>query len=225
MCRPALVKQALRMGTAVLLVIALTATCRGHEESKPRPLPEVRQELRPGHYRSEEFEPSYTFRVGGGWSNFPPETEDDLAITWGDAWWLHIFKPYQVYKPSDEGMPIELDTPEAMVGWFRRHPYLKTSKPRPVTVGGVEGKRFDVLVAKHLPEDYLDGCGSDCMKVIRLKNGTTIGLTKGDKARLTVLEEVEDETVTIGVVAPAAEFELFAPKAQKVIATVEWRST
>ena len=40
--------------------------------------------------------------------------------------------------------------------------------------------------------------------------------------RLIVLEDVKGETVTIGFVSPATEFDEFAPEAQKVIDTVEW---
>jgi hypothetical protein len=41
--------------------------------------------------------------------------------------------------------------------------------------------------------------------------------------RLIVLEDVEGETVTIGIGSPATEFDDFAPEAQKVLATVKWK--
>ncbi len=31
-----------------------------------------------------------------------------------------------------------------MVGWLQHHPYLKTSKPEPVTLGGVKGEQLEV---------------------------------------------------------------------------------
>jgi hypothetical protein len=40
--------------------------------------------------------------------------------------------------------------------------------------------------------------------------------------RVIVLEDVEGETVTIGIFSPASEFEEFVPEAQKVIDTVKW---
>ncbi len=46
------------------------------EEAKPRPLPEERRELSPGDYRTDEFEPPFSFRVGEGWSTAPPEAYD-----------------------------------------------------------------------------------------------------------------------------------------------------
>ena len=68
---------------ATLLVLALSACGGGgsaQEEAKARPLPEDPKTLRPGEYRSEEFKPSFSFRVGKGWQNEPLETPDKLAI-------------------------------------------------------------------------------------------------------------------------------------------------
>jgi hypothetical protein len=49
-------------------ILTLIAACGKLEEPKPRPLPETRQALSPGTYRSEEFEPSLSFRIGQGWT-------------------------------------------------------------------------------------------------------------------------------------------------------------
>jgi hypothetical protein len=46
-----------------------------------------------------------------------------------------------------------------------------------------------------------------------------------ERVRFIVLEDVEGESVTIAVEAPAVGFEGFLPKAQKVIDTVEWKGT
>jgi hypothetical protein len=49
--------------------VALAVTKIGEEQAdKPRPLPEVERPLRPGEYRTEEFKPSFSFRVGKDWS-------------------------------------------------------------------------------------------------------------------------------------------------------------
>jgi hypothetical protein len=108
-----------------------------------------------------------------------------------------------------------------MVGWFQQHPYLQTDKPEPVTVGGVMGVQFDVVV--EVSEDYRGVlCGSDCVDLFLLSTGFTVSLVEGDKVRLIVVDDVKGETVTIGFVSPATEFDEFAPEAQKVIDTVEW---
>jgi hypothetical protein len=46
-----------------LVVLALCASRGGEKEAKPQTLPEDSQALHPGEYRSEEFEPSLSFRV------------------------------------------------------------------------------------------------------------------------------------------------------------------
>jgi hypothetical protein len=70
----------------VLAVLALGACGSGgsaQEEAKARPLPEDPKALPPGEYRSEEFKPSFSVRVGKGWNNVPLETPDRLAIERG----------------------------------------------------------------------------------------------------------------------------------------------
>ena len=108
-----------------------------------------------------------------------------------------------------------------MVGWFQKHPYLQTDEPEPVTVGGIKGEQFDVVLGD-LPEDYLGVCGRDCVATIRFGDGTRMGIYPEDKLRLIVLEDVKGETVTMGFGSRATEFDEFAPEAQKVIDSVEW---
>src|SRR5918997_5039508 len=222
-----MVRQALRLGLLVALAVLALSACNGGEkqqEFKPQLLPEDQQELRPGVYRSEEFKPSLSFRVGAGWSTTPPERSDALSIVHGETKEIGFVNAPEVYKPTRTGTGNEVDAPEDMVVWFQQHPHLKTSKPEPVTVGGVKGVQFDVVV-EDLPEDYSGVCGSDCVDLFLLSAGLTVSLGEGDKVRWIVLDDVKGETVTLGFVSPATEFDEFAPEAQKVIDTVEWRDT
>jgi hypothetical protein len=59
-------KHTLRLGALVALIALVVSACGGDEQqaSKPQLLPEEQQALRPGVYRSEEFEPPLSFRVG-----------------------------------------------------------------------------------------------------------------------------------------------------------------
>jgi hypothetical protein len=119
-----------------------------------------------------------------------------------------------------------VDAPKDMVGWQQQHPYLQTSKPEPVRVGGVKGVQLEVVVGD-LPQTYNPTCSTivgnpNCVDLIRLSTGEPIFLVEGVKVRVTVLEDVGGETVTIGFFSPTSEFEEFAPKAQKVIDTVKW---
>lgn len=224
MCRGAVIL-VLPVGLLVALLVFAVSACGGDEqrqESKARPLPEERQALRPSTYSSEEFEPSLSFRVGEGWSTSPPEMSDALLLTRGhETGGLGFANAHEVYKPTKTGRPDVVEAPEDMVGWFQKHPYLQTDEPEPVTVGGVKGEQFDVVLGD-LPEDYLGVCGRDCVATIRFSDGTRMGIYPEDKLRLTVLEDVKGETVTMGFGSRTTEFDEFAPEAQKVIDSVEW---
>jgi hypothetical protein len=232
-----MVRQALRLGLVVALVVLAVSACGGggkEQASKPRPLPEDRKDLRPGEYRSEEFNPSLTFRLGKGWKNVPPEAFDVLALTRrepvADFGFLNV---QRVYEPSKTGMPIVVHAPKDLLGWVQEHPYLQTSKPEPVTVGGVEGVQFDVGVAKDLPEDYHSGvCHSiadpeDCVDLFRLSTPqlSPVFISAREKVRFIVLKDVKGATVTIVFGSPAIEFDEHASEAQKVLDNVEWRGS
>jgi hypothetical protein len=82
------VLQTLGLALLITLVVLAVSACGGDEQqqgSKTRPLPEVvEQALRPGEYRSEEFEPSLSFRIGEGWATYTPVTPEVLRITRGE---------------------------------------------------------------------------------------------------------------------------------------------
>src|SRR5215211_1705546 len=228
--QPGPVSQVLRVALLFILVALAVCACGGGEKkAKARPLPEDPKTLRPGTYRSEEFKPSLSFRVGKGWSSTPLESSDALQITRGQTAGLGFANVQEVYKPTRTGTPNVVDTPKDMVGWTQQHPYLQTSKPEPVTVGGVKGLQFDVVVGDR-PQYYIPTCTSivgnpNCVDLFRLSTGGPILLVEGEKAGVIVLEDVEGETVTIGFVSPASEFGEFAPEAQKVLDSVEWRGS
>ena len=226
-----IVRHALGLALSMTLAGLMLSACGGGQEqaSKPRPLPENPKALRPGTYRSEEFKPSLSFHVGKGWSSSSLEASDDLEITRGQTAGLGFFNVQDVYKPTTTGSAIVVDAPKDMGGWLQQHPYLQTSKPEPVRVGGVKGVEFDVDVGD-LPKGYNPTCSSlvgnpNCVDLFRLSTGATILLVEGDKASAIVLEDVEGETVTIGFVSRASEFGEFAPEAQKVLDSVEWRGS
>jgi hypothetical protein len=222
--RRRMVSQALGLGLLAALVVLALSACGGEkqQESKPRPLPEDPKALRPGEYRSEEFKPSLSFRVGKGWSSAPLESSDNLAIAQGETKVIGFVNAQEVYKPTKTGTPNVVDAPEDMVGWFQQHPYLQTDKPEPVTVGGVKGVQFDVVV-ENLPEDYLGACVGECVD-----GGEGVGwiaFLEDHKQRVIVLEDVKGKTVTMGFTIPATGFDEHAPEAQEVLDSVEWRDS
>lgn len=191
----------------------------GQEEAnKPRPLPEDQKPLRTGVYRSEEFKPALSFRLGEGWATSPPEVPDSLKIVRGETAGVRFVSAQAVYKP---GTLEVVEAPKDLVGWFQHHPYLKTDKPKPARVGEGKGKQFDVVV-EDLPRDYYGACGSDCVDIFRSSGAGWIALKEGDMGHVIVLEDVNGETVTIGIASMASDFDEFAPEAQKVIDSVRW---
>jgi hypothetical protein len=178
--------------------------------------------LRPGTYSSGEFKPSFSFRVDEGWTS-SPEASDILYLQQGDySAALGFYNVQQVYKPTKTGTPDVVDVPKDLVSWFQQHPYLQTDKPEPVTVGGVKGKQFDVVV-EDLSEDYYPACGADCVDLFKFSDGSWVGFEEGYKERVIVLEDVKGKTLTIDFGSPAAEFDEFLPAAQKVLDSVEWK--
>jgi hypothetical protein len=215
-----IVRHALGLALSMTLVVCSLSACGGGQEeaSKPRPLPEDEKALRPGVYRSEEFNPSLSFRVGEGWATSPPEVSDSLKILRGETAGVRFVSAQEVYKP---GTLTVVEAPKDLVGWFQHHPYLKTSKPKPITVGGVKGMQFDVVV-EDLPQDNFGACGSDCVDIFSSSSEGWIALREGDKGHAIVLEDVNGETVFIGIASLASAFDEFAPKAQEVVDSVKW---
>jgi hypothetical protein len=225
-----LVGRVLSLGLLVVLVVLALSACGGDEKkAKARPLPEEPKALRPGTYRSEEFKPSLSFHVGKGWSSTSLEASDFMQIARGQTAGLGFGNVQEVYKPTKTGGPNVVDAPKNIDGWLQQHPYLQTSKPEPVRVGGVKGLQFDVVVGDR-PQSYIPTCTTiignpNCVDLFRLSTGGPILLVEGEKAGVIVLEDVEGETVTIGFVSPASEFGELAPEAQKVLDSVEWRGS
>ena len=231
-----MMRQPLRLALLVTLVVVAMSACGGgggsaqEQANKPRHLPENNATLRPGEYRSDEFKHSLSFRVGKGWEHVAPELSDKLAISPGgepgDP--LLIFRNLrQVYKPA-KGMaaPPAVEAPKDMVGWLQHHPYLKTDKPQPVTVGGVKGEQLEVLI-DHLPKNpnvYCDPEPSSCLDIFNLSGDDQIGYfgKNFNKRRVIVLGDVKGDTVVIWYAGPPDTFDKFAHKAQKVVDSVKW---
>jgi hypothetical protein len=186
-----MVRKTLRLGLLASLVVLVLSACGGGEkETKARPLPEEQQTLSPGTYRSEEFKPSLSFRVTKGWTNVPVESSDNLSIARGEKAGLGFANIQEVYKPTKTGTPTVMEPPKDLVGWFQHHPYLQASKPEPVTVGGVKGEQFDVVV-EDLPEDYPGACHTivgteECVDLFKLSTDYPVFLSERSKLRTIV---------------------------------------
>jgi hypothetical protein len=218
---------------ATLLVLALSACsgAGGQEEAKARPLPLYPtgpKALSPGEYHTVKFKPPLSFKVGRGWENGEEQLSDtiDLGLQGcgppGDLTCkLHVVNVKEVFKPGTKNV---VEAPKDLVGWLQHHPYLKTSKPQPVTVGGVKGVQLDVLV--EVPKDYAVDPECDpgeCLNIAPLSNDQVSAIFMAvNKRKVIVLEDVKGDTVMIWFAAPPDEFEEFAPEAQKVVDSVKW---
>ena len=226
------VRRALERGLLAMLVVLVLSACGGVEkEAEVRHLPEKAKALQPGKYRTEEFEPSFSFRVGKGWKNGTPEAFDVMLLTGGRTDRLGAVNVQRVYEPSKSGLPIVVNTPKDLVGWLEHHPYLKTSDPEPVSVGGAKSLQLDVAVAKDLPENYHSGvCSSiaepeECVDLFRVSTPqvSPVFVSESSKTHLIVTKnELSGLTVAMGYASRSTNFEEFAPDAQKVIDSVEW---
>ena len=230
-----IVQHALRLVVLATLVVLALSACGGGgdagegQANKPLPLPEVEEALPSGEYRTEEFKPSFSFRVGEDWAmeTDPQEGADVLEITWRKGTMnLFFMNVKKVYEPTKSGTSTEEQAPKDMAGWFQHHPYLRTVKQEPVTVGGVEGVQLDLVV--EVPNDYYGTCGTGgCLDIAALgeftdTTGIPLAFEEGIKERVIVLEDVKGETVTIDFGAQEVKFDEFAPEGQKVVESMKW---
>jgi hypothetical protein len=207
-----------------LLVLALSA-CSGagcQEEAKACPLPldpTGPNTLSPGEYHSVKFKPPLSFELGKGWSNTENQLSDYIELSQqGEIGTLNFANVKEVFEPGTTNV---VEAPKDLVGWLQHHPYLKTSKPQPVSVGGVKGEQFEVLV-DHLPKDPSGYCGTDCLDIFN-QSSNQIGYFKEvNKRKVIVLEDVKGDTVVIWFAGPPDTFDKFAPEAQKVVDSVKW---
>ena len=215
----------LMVGLLVTLLAVTLSACGGaggQEQAKARPLPLYENGLRPGEYHSVKFKPPLSFKVSKPWSNTAEQRSDwiELGYEGGDTGVISFATAKEVFKPGTTNV---VEAPKDLVGWLQQHPYLKTSKSQPVTLGGVKGEQLDVVV-DHLPKDYTGYCGSDCLDIFNQSGGDQIGYFNAinRERRVFVLEDVKGETVVIWFASTADKFDKFAPEAQKVVDSVKW---
>jgi hypothetical protein len=229
-------KHSLRFGILVILIALTLSACGGgaarggeDQQARGRPLPKYEQASLPaGRYHTTEFEPSLSFRITGGDWRFEgpsgtlgdPEHPDYLffqRVPEAEISFFNLQKVKGVYKPGGPKGEIEpVPAPDELVGWFQHHLYLKTSKPEPISVGGVKGVQFDVDVV-NLQK------GTHCVNIFALSTGgpsETCGFGNQPE-RYIVLEDVKG----VPVVIRYGGENKFVPVAEKVLQSVEWTGT
>ena len=239
-------KHAFRFGVLVVLVTLVPSACGGgaaggseHQQGEGRPLPKYDQASLPaGRYHTTEFEPSLSFRItGDGWkfegptgALGDPEHSDYLffeKVPEVEIAFFNLRKLKGVFKPRGPTGAVEpMPATDELVEWFQHHPYLKTSDPEPVTVGGYKGVQFDVVLA-NLPTNHEGLCGkaSQCLDIFALSTGGSSEIYYLKRDHYIVLEDVKGVPVVIYFTDLKDEFDEFAPVAEKVLQSVEWTST
>ena len=216
------VAYSLRLG---LLAACVLAACACGASAKPL---SGEYSLSPGNrYVTDEFEPALTFEVGNGWEltdglQQKPFFELSREYQGGDRFVVISFNnpPSRVSDPTNPDKLVP--APKDWVSWFQGHPHLEVSEPRPTSVGGVRGRRFDTKVSA-LPEDYhSEDCLGMGVPLWPLPQGHHWCGDEGRPSRTIVLDGIEDETVIIDVYTGTEIFEKGVSQAQKVLDTVEW---
>jgi len=232
MHRPALMKAALGAGMLAIVMLVLTACGGGGsaqeaKADKVRHIPEDSQTyegepLPAGRYETEEFKPAMSFNLAKGWTRGGTELRDiwDLRDLENDAFWVVFSNAEEVYDPKGPERVEIAPPPEDMVAWLRANPHLKPDDPKPTSVGGEEGVRFDAIVTGAVETSLCPGCVD--LPLFRYSDGESAGVEKGEKIRFIVLEDVKGKTVTIFVESSPQGFEEFLPKAEQVIDSVKW---
>jgi hypothetical protein len=215
------VAHTLRLG---LLVAGLSVVCACGGGTKP--LSEEYGSLSPGAYVADGFHPALSFEVGKGWEVAELQQKPYLEILreykGGDYFVAISFNnpPPRVSDPSNPNKLVP--APKDWVSWFQEHPHLETSEPRPTSVGGVRGRRFDTKVPP-LPEDYYsEDCLGMGVPLWPLLHGHHWCTEEEGFDRTIVLDGVEDETVIIDVWSNTEASERVLSEAKEVLDTVEW---
>jgi hypothetical protein len=236
-----MVRQALRLGLLVTLFVLALSACGGggggggeqqqaNQQAKGRPLPKGEDSVPAGPYHTTVFEPSFSFRItaDGWWMEGPSGTHGDPSRpdylffhpnSESEIAFFNLRKLKGVYKPGGPKGEIEpVPAPDELVGWFQHHPYLETSKPEPISVGGVKGVQFDVVTVNLQNKD----CSVD---IFALSTGGPSEVFCLNQEHYIVLKDVKGVPVVIYYNAVKDHFDKFVPVAEKVLQSVEWTGT
>ena len=211
----------MRLRWACLFAVTASIAGCGGDETKQIPTG-ARAPLSPGEYETSKFSPKVTFEVPEGWQTAGAELPDvlDLARRGKDAT-ITFARIKSVYNSSPRGK-FFVPAPKDMLSFFTGHPRLEAEKPTEVEVGGVKGMQVDATV-KSVPKLRPRECNDPCLGIFRDSRNLSYKQFQGYRARYLVLD-VDGQTVTIALQAPAQEFEEFAEDSQEILDTAEFGS-
>jgi uncharacterized protein YjbI with pentapeptide repeats len=171
--------------------------------------------LRVAEYETEEFATGFHFDLGEGWKGGLPEATDQLNLC-GEEYCqkqLNFASPLYVYSssnPSAREKTLPPQNADEWMAWLQKHPNLHTSNSGSVNIAGALGRRIEVTSAS-----------TQSVPLFPIIDSTYYALP-GWKERFLIVD-VAEETVIIGVSAPADQFDEWLPTAKKTLDTVVWQ--
>ncbi len=115
--------------------------------------------LATGTYKTTVFHPTITYTVPAGWTNFEdtpgnfllvPRRGNLPGVNAGTSDFIGIYASVAAEVTSctpEQQVPGVGFGPRAIAGWIGRQPGLRSTPPRPVTVGGLAGVVVDITEA------------------------------------------------------------------------------
>ena len=197
--------------------------------------------LEPGSYRTVDFRPPLSFRVGKDWGllgdaengialapKFDPATGPVKQLTFTAVRWV-FDEPLLTDKERNANREAHIrPAPRDVEAWLRANPYLKVGPSRPARLGGVRGVRFDLHVKEPAGPTNCPQFGGPhhCVYLVAITRGTGVEPIElvevgGGPSRYTLVE-VQGQPVLVGVSAPPDQFEEFVAEADKVLKTVRF---
>ena len=112
--------------------------------------------LPPGTYTSEAFVPPLTYTVPAGWVMYDDEPgQFELALEHHDPY-IYVWRDVRALAPNcaEEPQPDVGSSAADIAGWLATRDGLDTSKPQPITIGGLSGYVIDVRMCP----DWTEAC-------------------------------------------------------------------
>jgi hypothetical protein len=133
-----------------------------------------------GTYTATAFQPPTTYTVPEGWINNRDLPAAFILIRAGDKWdrnggnYIAIYRDAaaSTWDCSGDPEPGVGHTVEALTAWLTANPNLSTTKPQPVSIGGLDGVKLDLKVQQPQRCPPTDGTPIDRKAVLV---GTEIG--------------------------------------------------
>ena len=229
--------------TATVAALVLLAGCSSDAETQTStatpecPNPEGGDclgPLKPGEYQTSTFEPQLNYTVPAGWINFEDLPGNFLLFRKQDSQEGEVGGSYLGIYQNIRAAAIDCNegrqqgvgaTHKDLVAWYQSVPGLIVSKPKPVTVGGLDGLEIDLSL-----EPGVDTCRFGPYAGIPLITGGGVSslhhvLLKEIDVRLVILDW-EDGNVTLEVTNvkeqhSAAEFRSLV---QPIIDSLEFKA-